>query len=483
METKMGQARTRGMVAAAAAAIALALTGAPLAAQSPAQDALKLTINDGYGSPAALRFDWPALRIGTGQYEDGPTGLTVFRFDRRVFAAVDVRGGGPGTVNTEYLKIGYPFPELDAVVFSGGSWYGLEAVTAVNTALKDEGYRGGNWDNIGLTVGSIIYDFGGRRLNEIYPDKRLAQAALKAATPGVFPRGAYGAGRSAISGSIFGCNAHSGQGGAFRQTGELKIAAFTVVNALGIVTDRDGRAVACYPDTTWLEGLKTQHILAGAPASGKPGWQGQPMDASSSMAEGPASGEKKNTTISLIVVNQKMEPSELQRLAIQVHTSMARGIQPFQTEFDGDVLYAVSTAEYTPPEDKRIASIDIGTMASEVMWDAILSAVPPQPAAASETPDRHPADKATLRRLTGRYTFSALAELELTVDQDKLFGKATGARKVFGIPKEAPVELLRTEAGDFVVPGRYPTVLRFDDRGGVIVNPGRWQQTGRKRGN
>ena len=470
------------LTAAVALGLVAAMTAAaPLFAQSAAQDALTPTLNDGYDTPDALRFDWPTLRIGTGQYEAGPTGLTVIRFDRRVFAAVDVRGGGPGTVNTEYLNIGYPFPELDAVVFSGGSWYGLEAVTAVNTALKDEGYRGGHWDNVGLTVGSIIYDFGGRRLNEIYPDKRLAQAALKAAQPGIFPRGAYGAGRSAITGSVFGCNAHSGQGGAFKQLGGLKIAAFTVVNALGVVTERDGRAKACYGDTGWPSDLKTHDILAGAPASGKPGWTGAPYARPAAGAATPGPAERKNTTISLIVVNQKMEPAELKRLAIQVHTSMARGIQPFQTEFDGDVLYAVSTAEYEPTDAEQIASIDIGTIASEVMWDAILSAVPAQPAAVASVADPQPTDAATLRRLAGRYMFSPLAELELTAADGKLMGRATGTRAVFAIPREKSVELVQTATGDFVVPGRYPTLLRFDTRGGVIINPGRWQQTGRKR--
>jgi hypothetical protein len=67
--------------------------------------------------------------------------------------------------------------------------------------------------------------FGGRRFNEIYLDKRLAQAALHALRPGVFPQGAQGAGRMAMQGSYLGCNAHSGQGGAFRQIGVTKIAA------------------------------------------------------------------------------------------------------------------------------------------------------------------------------------------------------------------------------------------------------------------
>jgi L-aminopeptidase/D-esterase-like protein len=71
-----------------------------------------------------LQFDWPAIQIGIGSYEEGPTGLTIFRFPDSAVAAVDVRGGSPGTVNTDYLRLGYEEPSVDAVVFSGGSAYG-----------------------------------------------------------------------------------------------------------------------------------------------------------------------------------------------------------------------------------------------------------------------------------------------------------------------------------------------------------------------
>ncbi len=223
------------------------------AAERASQDSLQPVINAG---DKKLQFDWPMLKIGTGEYAEGPTGVTVFRFGRRVLGAVDVRGGGPGTVNTDYLRLGYSLPEVDTVVFSGGSWYGLESTTAAATALKDDGERSGYWDNIALSVGAIIYDFGDRRLNEIYPDKRLAQAALRGAQPGVFPLGAQGAGRSARTGQFFGCNAHSGQGGAYRQVGPVKIAAFTVVNAFGVVTDREGKVVACNPGAGWPQPLR-----------------------------------------------------------------------------------------------------------------------------------------------------------------------------------------------------------------------------------
>ncbi|MBM0107186.1 P1 family peptidase [Steroidobacter sp. S1-65] len=432
------------------------------ASGTASQESLQPLLNVG---DKKLQFDWPMLRIGTGEYAEGPTGVTVFRFGRKVMGAVDVRGGGPGTVNTDFLRLGYNYPDLDTVVFSGGSWYGLEATTAAATALKDDGERGGHWDNVALSVGAIIYDFGDRRLNEIYPDKKLAQAALRAAQPGVFPLGAQGAGRSARSGQFFGCNAHSGQGGAFRQVGPVKIAAFTVVNAFGVVTDRNGHVVACNPGEGWPKPLRPTDLLAGMPDSRKPGWQ-------------PSKEAGKNTTVSLVVVNQTLEPALLQRIAVQVHTAMARGIQPFATEYDGDVLYAVSTGELDEKDPGALTSVDLGVIASEVMWDAILSSVPEQPRALQPN-KRFKVAAADLAKYQGEYRFSELVSVRISEQAGKLVAQATGARDAFAIKKPAPVELLPVAQGEFMVPGRYPLNLRFaDDR--LTLNPGHWQQIGAK---
>ena len=457
-----------------AAALLVALAGAAAGAANSAppvasgQDALPQVLNS---ADKVLQFDWPVIQIGTGEYEDGPTGVTVFHFTRRVFGAVDVRGGGPGTVNTDYLRLGYTTPELDAVVFAGGSWYGLEDTTAVATALKDDGIRGGIWTNLALSVGAIIYDFGDRRLNEIYPDKRLAQAAYRAARPGIFPLGAHGAGRLAKTGSLFGCNAFSGQGGAFRQIGDLKIAAFVVVNAFGVVTQRDGRVAACYPDEHWPQDLRASDLLAGYPASRKPGWGNSPL----------SEDKKRNTTISLVVTNQKLERAQLERLATQVHSSMGRALQPFATEFDGDVLYAVSTAELTKPVDESATTnIDLDVLASEVMWDAILSSVPDQPVA--PRPKAHAVPTATaLSNFPGEYVFSPTVRVRISADGNKLYAQATGERDAFAIHRDARVELLPTAPTEFTVPGRYPLTLSFASAARLVINPGHWQQTGSRQ--
>ncbi len=461
-------------VLAAASAVAIsagshrALADVAGRASGMSQDHLPMTLNDGFEDPSTLRFDWPALMVGTGQYEDGPTGVTVLRFAKRSLVAVDVRGGGPGTINTDFVRLGYDVPELDAVVLSGGTFYGLETATAVSTALKDDGERDGNWNNIPVVMGSIIYDMGGRRLNEIYPDKRLAQAALRAAQPGIFPIGSYGGGRSAVFGGLFGCNTHSGQGAAFRQIGDVKIAVFTVVNALGVVTDRDGNVVSCYTGQNWPSPLKASDLMRAVPESIGGKWDGE--------ASGP---EKRNTTISVVVTNRKLTPAELNRLAVQVHTSMARAIQPFATEMDGDVLYAVSTGEVESGPTDSYLTATLGVVASELMWDAILAAVPPQP--------QHPQVNANaqvssgnLDTYEGTYAFSSVAALRLNTEGGRLYAEASGERDVFAIRRNGKTELLPVDENTFVVPGRYPLTVRFDE-GMVVINPGRWEQKGRRQ--
>ncbi len=266
------------------------------------------------------------------------------------------------------------------------------------------------------------------------------------------------------TGGLFGCKSPSGQGAAFRQIGEIKIAVFTVVNALGVVNTRDGRIAACNADPAWPKDLTTAKLLAGYPASRKAGWNGAVAD-----------DAKKNTTISLVVVNQKLDPAMLQRLAVQVHTSMARAIQPFATQFDGDVLYAVSTAEVEDPK-AGLPAVDLGTIASELMWDAVLSSVPEQPVAAKGKPGA--AKPEQMAGYAGNWNFSELASLQVTAENGKLYAQANGKRDVFAITRKDRVELVPVSANEFTVPGRYPLTLKFETNDRLLINPGHWAQTG-----
>lgn len=461
-----------------------------------AADQNGLVANAGIDGPV-LTFDWPAIEVGVASYEEGPTGVTVIRFPKRASVAVDVRGGGPGTVNTDLLRLGYSAPFTDAIVFSGGSAYGEEAITGVATGLKDDGVRSGDFFDVAVVPGAIIYDFGGRRFNEIYPDKRLAQAALRAVRPGVFPLGAQGAGRMAMQGGFFGCNAHSGQGGAFRQVGATRIAAFTVVNAYGAVTDRAGRLVACNRAKSWGNLTMTSELLRNLPHSLKADW-----DAPGS----PDAGATKNTTISLIVTNQKLDFASLQRLAIQVHTSMARAIQPFSTENDGDTLYAASTQEI---DNSELNPLTLTTIASETMWDAILASVPDN--AVSVRPTEKPASVSAdrLAAYAGTYEFGAIPDggfsglganakapvvremhrlrplLRVKAGSGGLSVEAIGARRVFDFEASRPTPVIPLSNTEFYADGRSATRIAFtlDAAGkvsGAVLNPGRWQQKGVK---
>jgi L-aminopeptidase/D-esterase-like protein len=450
----------------AAAALTTLLVAAPAQA---GQDELAIT-TDRPGP--ALKFDWPAVQVGVATYEAGPTGVTVIRFAKRAEAAVDVRGGAPGTMMTDIMRLGYGRGWIDAIVLSAGSSYGLEAVAGAATALKDDGIRSGAWDNLAGVAGAIVYDFLGHRLNEIYPDKRLGQAALRAAKPGVFPLGAQGAGRAVMQGWFFGCGAHSGQGGAFRQIGETKIAAFVVVNAFGSITDREGKLVNCHRGANWGTLTRTAELLAHVPESRSRGWT-PPEDGSSS---------QRNTTISVIVTNRKIGWSGLQRLAMQVHTSMARAIQPFSTYDDGDTLFALSTDEV---EADKPALIDLDTVAAETMWDAILASVPQEdrfvPPAAAPT-----VASDLLGRYAGRYNFGPNAQMTVAVADGQL---SAGMNKFgfFDLGKDDKARLVPLSDSDFYIAGRYGTRLSFvrDSSGnvtGAIVNPGPWQQAGTRDG-
>ena len=287
-----------------------------------------------------LTFDFPGLRIGVAEYEDGPTGCTVFHFAGGAMLERDVRGGSPGTFGD--------LDWVDAICLAGGSLYGLEACTGVAAELFEQRGHDTGWTAIADVTGAIIFDFGPRD-SAVYPDKELGRAALRAAQEGVFPLGRRGAGRSATVGKTFGFE-HAepgGQGGAFRRVGPTRIAVFTVVNAVGAIVDRDGIVVRGHLD--------------------------HPTGARRALVEGiEARVTGGNTTLTVVATNQKLDRWLLRQLARQVHTSMARAIHPFHALTDGDVLFAATTNEVANDE---LDSLAFGVLASELAWDAVLAAV------------------------------------------------------------------------------------------------------------
>lgn len=295
-----------------------------------------------------LSFDFPGLEIGVAEYDEGPTGCTVFSFPDGAASSIDVRGGSPGVSGAGYELV-------HAICLAGGSLYGLEAAAGVAAELlARRDYRTG-WLDIPLVAGAIVFDWGPRD-NAVYPDKELGRAALRAARPGSFPLGARGAGRSATAGKLFAYEEGepAGQGAAFRQVGGTKLAVFTVVNAVGAVVDRDGAVVVGHHDRE--SGIRRRLV---------PGVE-ERLAAGLSVRPPPG-----NTTLTVVATNVALDARQLRTLGRQVHASMARAIQPFHALEDGDVLFAVTTGAVD--SDPLLDTTALGVVASELAWDAVLS--------------------------------------------------------------------------------------------------------------
>jgi L-aminopeptidase/D-esterase-like protein len=356
-----------------------ALTAGALALGSPVEPR-GVVAQDAAATPATpsptgrvLDFDIPGLAIGVAAYAEIPTGCTVFNFDvdmypDGVMLELDVRGGAPWHSGAEDIAEDI----TNAISLAGGSVYGLEAAAGAAAELFAQGgYR----DRIAVS-GAVIYDVSvveepdGFRSRGIYPDKALGQEAVRAAQPGCFPLGNHGAGSGAYVGQWANwpsARERGGQGGAFRQIGPLKVAVFTVVNALGVIVDRQGQVVRGGLDQR--TGVRTtpvqdaEAILSGTSARLRP------------EAALPG-GLTRHTTLTVLVTNVAFPRDLLRQLGRQVHSSMARAIQPFHTPDDGDILFAVSTGE-TAADD--IDSTALGVVASELAWDAVLSCYDPNP--------------------------------------------------------------------------------------------------------
>lgn len=400
---------------------------------------------------ATLTFDFSAVHIGIAEYESGPTGATVFYFPKPVMVAVDVRGGSPATINTDTLRLAYDEPYVDAITFAGGSSYGLSVATGVAAEIKDRSANAGDWSNIATVTGAIIFDLGPRRYNTLVPDSDLGRAALRNAKPNVFELGARGAGRFAMQSGYFGdaARTYSGQGAAFRRIGNVKVAVFTVVNALGTVVNRDGSIARCAAPPC---GTIVQRLEATAGRIQR-ATETQPTE---------------NTTLTLVLTNQKLPVWALQRLAVQVHTSMARAIQPFHTTRDGDVLFAASTSEV---ENDKLSVADLGVIASEVAWDAVLSSIPQLDPADTRPGITLP--ESALDRLTGRYEFAPGVIANVTREGGQL--QIEVSKGSLYLPEKQRVALEAVSPREFRFKS---TRIAFDDNG-ITLNPGHWPIRGK----
>lgn len=300
---------------------------------------------------AVLSFDFPEVQIGTAENPQGPTGLTLFYFPKGAQAAIDIRGGSVGTFFTQE-KMFQGDAYIDGVVFAGGGILGMESITGVISSLFASNDPA-QFTKMPLISGAVIFDYTPRK-NKIYPDKTLGIQAFQNLKTGEFKQGPHGVGISATHSKLFGPYQMSGQGGAFGQIGQTKIAVFTVVNAVG--------------------GIGNPTVSAKSYAGHPPFTKG-----------GDA---MQNTTLTIVIINEKLAPRHLQQLGRQVHHALSQVIHPYATLLDGDVLYTVSTNSvssdlYRPGSeieaDVNPKLIQLGMVAGELAKEAVamIGKIPP----------------------------------------------------------------------------------------------------------
>lgn len=267
------------------------------------------------------------FRIGHTTHPEQRSGCTAIVFDRLVPAAVDARGGAPGTRETTLLEPGN-VGMLDAILLSGGSAFGLQATDGVMRYLAEHG-RGfeTRFGNVPLVSSAIIFDLGvGSAYHPTIDDGYNAAAN---ATRGNLVAGQIGAGCGAMVAKLGGNGLPSGVGCAQVQLDEFSVSAIVVLNAVGDVRN---------PDTgAWLarnDGPNCRELaLAGLQ-------QAQPLE---------------NTTIGAVLVDGALDRRTLARACISAQAALARCTIPAHTVLDGDTFYAASSDTGRPTVMQTLA--------------------------------------------------------------------------------------------------------------------------------
>lgn len=293
------------------------------------------------------------IKVGNAEDLEAGTGCTVIISKEGATAGVDVRGGSPGTRETDLLNPQNLVDKIHAVVLSGGSAFGLDAASGVMKYLEER--------NIGFDVqvtkvpivcGAVLFDLvvGDYRVR---PNLEMGYRACVNATDEKCPSGNIGAGTGATVGKFLGTNrAMKGGLGSFAiQIGDLKVGALVAVNCLGDVIDPEtGETLAGLLDEEGNTLIGTENILI------------QKYDEKKNIFSG-------NTTIGVVATNGIFTKSEANKLASMAHNGYARSIRPAHTIFDGDTIFTMATG-------KIEADINVvGALAAKTMERAVINAI------------------------------------------------------------------------------------------------------------
>ncbi|MBI1220318.1 MAG: peptidase T4 [Rhodobacteraceae bacterium] len=306
--------------------------------------------------PRNLITDVAGLRVGNAEDPALRSGATVLVGDRPFTAAVNVMGGAPGTRETDLLAPDRLVQEVDALVLSGGSAFGLDAASGVADGLRamGRGFAVGD-QRVPIVPGAILFDLlnGGEKGWAENPYKRLGRAALDAAAE-QFALGTAGAGTGATTGNLKG---GLGSASAVLESG-ITVGALVAVNALGRVTVGDGPQFWAAP---WELGDEFGGL--GLAAGFHPADEPRP---------GKRMGEA--TTIAIVATDAVLTQAQAQRMATTAQDGMARAIVPSHTPFDGDLVFAAATGARPLPDPAADAFL-LGHAAACCLARAIARAV------------------------------------------------------------------------------------------------------------
>jgi L-aminopeptidase/D-esterase-like protein len=308
-----------------------------------------------------LLTDIAGVRVGHADDARLASGVTAVIFDRPAVAALDVRGGGPGTREGAMLDVANTVERIDAIALSGGSAFGLESGGGVQAWLAEQG-RGFNVRGavVPIVPGAICFDLlngGNKNWGRFAPYRELGFVAAAAAGTS-FALGSVGAGLGANTATLKG-----GLGSASAQTTDgVKVAALAVVNAVGNVTVGDG---------PWFWAAPFE-------IGGEYGGRGLPASFTPDMLKmrikgGPTATEAESTTLAVVVTDAALTKAQAKRLAMIAQTGFARAIYPVHAPMDGDVVFAASTGERQI--DPLIGLTELGMVAANAVARAIARGV------------------------------------------------------------------------------------------------------------
>ena len=298
--------------------------------------------------------DIPGILVGHASDYDGFTGVTAILCEAGAVAGGDIRGSATGTEEWDLLNPQHITERIHAVVFAGGSAFGLEAASGVRRYLE---HKGVGFDTgaakVPLVPGAILYDLAVGKAS-VRPTREMGEAAASAASDKAVVEGAVGAGTGATVGKLLGMR-QAMKSGIGSWTVELagankgvRVAALVAVNALGDVRENGKIIAGTRTSPTSMEFADSAKLMKSRGSSGF---------------------ARSNTTLVVVATNAKLDKVQATKLAQLAQLGVARAIDPVNTMSDGDVVIALSIGTGSAPIDA------LGVAAAEATAEAIHRAV------------------------------------------------------------------------------------------------------------